>query len=273
MRDDGLPPLRDIIARYQLQAGKHLGQNFIFDFNLTRRIARAAKPHEKTHIIEIGAGPGGLTRALLIEGAQTITAIEADARFQPALSDIQAAYPNQLEVIIGDAREYKLPAQTAYKIVANLPYNAATALLLLWLRESPNMAKSMTLMFQKEVGERICAAPNSPHYGRLAVLANWLCQTKILFDVPPQAFVPQPKIASCLVQLIPRNKPYAEAERQKLEKVTQAAFGQRRKMLRTSLKQISKDPVALLQAAQIDPTARAETLTIDEFCALARLLD
>jgi len=273
MSDDGLPPLRDIIAHYQLQAGKHLGQNFIFDFNLTRRIARAAGVHDKTHLIEIGSGPGGLTRALLLEGAQTITAIEADPRFQPALADIQAAYPNQLEVIIGDARDYKLPAQRAYKIVANLPYNAATALLLLWLREAGNMAKSMTLMFQKEVGERICATPNSAHYGRLAVLANWLCQTKILFDVPPQAFVPQPKIASCLVQLTPRDKPYAEAERQKLEKVTQAAFGQRRKMLRTSLKQISKNPVALLHAAQIDPAARAETLTIAEFCALARLVD
>jgi len=275
--DDPLPPLRDIIRDYDLRASKVLGQNFILDLNLTRRIARTAKQSGSTplhKVIEIGPGPGGLTRGLLMEGTEHVTVIEADERFQAALEDIATAYPDRLSVVMGDALKIN-PSEIlegGYKIVANLPYNIATPLLIKWLSQSPITWDSLTLMFQKEVAQRICAQPGEDAYGRLAVLSNWLAETSIEFDVPAEVFVPPPKVTSAIVTLIPRERPLAEADLSTLEKVTAAAFGQRRKMLRASLKQITNEAEAILLACNIDPTRRAETLTIEEFCALARAL-
>jgi 16S rRNA (adenine1518-N6/adenine1519-N6)-dimethyltransferase len=283
MADDALPPLRDVINRHGLRADKKFGQNFILDLNVTRRIARQAMgTGELTDcdIIEVGPGPGGLTRGLLMEGARRVHVIEADARFIPALEEIAAAYPDRLNIIEGDALAIA-PAQVTqapYRIVSNLPYNIGTALLTQWLdggwqdgKWQPNFL-SMTLMFQKEVAQRITAAPGEKHYGRLAVLANWLCDTELAFEVDPQVFVPPPKVTSAIAQLTPRAAPAAEADPTVLAKLTAAAFGQRRKMLRAALKQICSDPSALLAEAGIDETARAEVLGIEDFCALARLL-
>lgn len=275
--DDPLPPLRDIIRDHDLRASKVLGQNFILDLNLTRRIARTATQAGATplhKVIEIGPGPGGLTRGLLMEGAEHVTVIEADERFRPALEDIATAYPDRLSVVMGNALKIN-PSEILegnYKIVANLPYNIATPLLIKWLSQSPIGWDSLTLMFQKEVAQRICAQPGEDNYGRLAVLSNWLAETKIEFDVPADVFVPPPKVTSAIVSLIPREHPLAEADLSTLEKVTAAAFGQRRKMLRASLKQITNEAETILIACNIDPTRRAETLTIEEFCTLARAL-
>jgi 16S rRNA (adenine1518-N6/adenine1519-N6)-dimethyltransferase len=264
--------LRDVIRRFDLSARRSLGQNFLLDINLSRRIARAAAPLDVAHLIEIGPGPGGLTRALLLEGAQHVTAIERDRRCLAALAELGAAFPGRLVVIAGDAQEIDpatiVPAPR--KLVANLPYNIATSLLLLWLGNI-RAYESLTLMFQKEVAQRLAAGPRSKEYGRLSVLTQWLCEVDLLFDIPPQAFVPQPKVTSTLVRLVPRPIPLAPCRKEDLERVTAAAFGQRRKMLRASLKSLDGDTMALITAANVPPTARAEELTVAEFCALARI--
>jgi 16S rRNA (adenine1518-N6/adenine1519-N6)-dimethyltransferase len=270
----GLPPLRDIIARHGIAAKKSLGQHFIFDLNLTRRIARAAAPFEQATVIEIGPGPGGLTRALLAEGATRIVAIERDPRCLAALGQLAAAYPGRLELVAGDALNLDPVTLSAppRKIVANLPYNIATALLLRWLDRIGEYQR-LVLMFQREVAERLVAVPRSPAYGRLSVIVQWLSEPRILFDLPPRAFVPPPRVTSSVVLLTPRDRPLAEASKPVLERVTAAAFGQRRKMLRSSLKTLRVPVEPLLARTGIPPTARAEELSVAEFCALARTLE
>jgi 16S rRNA (adenine1518-N6/adenine1519-N6)-dimethyltransferase len=271
---DALPPLREVIRRHELSARKSLGQNFLLDLNLTGRIARAAGPLAGVTVIEVGPGPGGLTRALLTEGAGRVIAIERDERAVAALAEIAAHYPGRLTVIAGDALEFDATpylGDAPARIVANLPYNIATALLVSWLTVEPwpPWYDRLTLMFQREVAERIVAAPGSKTYGRLSVLTGWRTEAKILFDIAPSAFVPPPKVTSSVVQLIPRPNPLP-CDRRALERVTQAAFGQRRKMLRASLKSLGVDPVPLLENAGIDPTARAEDIAVEGFVALAR---
>jgi 16S rRNA (adenine1518-N6/adenine1519-N6)-dimethyltransferase len=270
----GLPPLREIIARYGIAARKSLGQNFILDLNLTRRIARAAGRLDQANVIEIGAGPGGLTRALLAEGARRVIAIERDPRCLAALGELAAAYPGRLELVAGDALalDPALLCEKPRKIVANLPYNIATALLLRWL-DRIGEYESLTLMFQREVAQRLVAAPRSPAYGRLSVLVQWLTEPKILFDLPPRAFVPPPKVTSSVVALVPRAVPLAPASKPVLERVTAAAFGQRRKMLRSSLKTLGVPVEELLAATGIAPTGRAEELSVAQFCAVARAVE
>jgi 16S rRNA (adenine1518-N6/adenine1519-N6)-dimethyltransferase len=268
-----LPPLRAVIARHGIAARRSLGQHFILDLNLTRRIARAAGPLDHATVIEIGPGPGGLTRALLAEGARLVVAIERDPRCLAALGELAAAYPGRLQLVSGDALELDPAALSdpPRKIVANLPYNIATALLLRWL-DRIDAYESLTLMFQREVAERLVAAPRSSAYGRLSIIVQWLCEPKILFDLPPRAFVPMPKVTSSVVQLTPRTAPLAPASKPALERVTAAAFGQRRKMLRSSLKTLGVPVEPLLAAAEIAPTARAEELSVADFCAMARAL-
>lgn len=269
-----LPPLREVIARYGLGARRKLGQNFLLDLNLTGRIARAAGDLSKVTVFEVGPGPGGLTRALLDEGAARIVAIERDPRCIEALAELAAAYPGRLEVIEGDAMDFdlaRLPAGSV-RVVANLPYNISTALLLRWLTDIRRF-ESLTLMFQKEVADRLTAAPGSKTYGRLSVITQWLCQVQPEFDVAPTAFVPPPKVTSTVVGFTPRAQPLAPADRISLQAVTQAAFGQRRKMLRASLKSLGVDAEALCRAADIEPTARAETISVEGFCALTRAFD
>jgi 16S rRNA (adenine1518-N6/adenine1519-N6)-dimethyltransferase len=271
---DDLPPLREVIARHGLAAKKSLGQNFLLDLNLTSRIARAAGPLDGLDVIEIGPGPGGLTRALLAQGARRVIAVERDERAVAALAEIAARYPGRLAVIAADALEFDprphLGGSPA-RVVANLPYNIATALLVGWLTTEPwpPWYDRLVLMFQREVAERIVAPPGSKTYGRLSVLAQWRSQARILFDIAPRAFVPPPKVTSSLVELIPRAAPLA-CDRSALERVTQAAFGQRRKMLRQSLRSLAIDAAALLAAAEIDPAARAEDIPVAGFVALAR---
>jgi 16S rRNA (adenine1518-N6/adenine1519-N6)-dimethyltransferase len=271
---DSLPPLRDVIAAHGLSAKKSLGQNFLLDLNLTRRIARAAGAESGGTFYEVGPGPGGLTRALLDEGADRVIAVEHDARCLPALEEIAQAWPGKLEVMSADAMELDEAAiwPKGVRVAANLPYNVGTALLIKWLTvESwPPPWASLTLMFQKEVAQRITATPGSEHYGRLSVLAQWRCTAKILFDVNRSAFVPPPSVTSAIVRLEPRGEPLAPANLSDLEKITAAAFGQRRKMLRQSLKPLGGE--TLLAKAGIDPTARPEELKIEQFAALARLL-
>lgn len=270
-----LPPLRAVIARHRLSAAKSLGQHFLLDLNLTGRIARAAGDLTKGTTIEIGPGPGGLTRSLLDEGAGLLVVIEKDRRCREALSDVVAAYSGRLRLVEGDALDLDLRTlgPEPRRIVANLPYNIATALLVTWLHHLAENAKSyesLTLMFQKEVASRLLAAPGSKAYGRLSVLTQWLTQTQGLFDVPARAFTPPPKVTSTVVQLRPRPRPLAAVSLSALERVTAAAFGQRRKMLRQSLKPLTPDAKALLDAAGIAETKRAEELTVEQFCALAR---
>ena len=269
-----LPPLREVIARHGIGARKGLGQHFLLDANLTDRIARAAGSLDGIHVVEIGPGPGGLTRSLLAAGAARIVAVERDPRCIEALAELEAAYPGRLEIVAADA--LKIDAATLVpaprRIVANLPYNVSTALLRRWL-DAPTAFESMTLMFQTEVAERLAAPPGGRAYGRLSVLTQWLCEVRILFNVSKTAFVPPPKVSSSVLQLIPRAEPLAAARIATLERLTAAAFGQRRKMLRSSLKTLDLDAEELLRASGIDPTRRAETLTIEEFCALARALD
>jgi 16S rRNA (adenine1518-N6/adenine1519-N6)-dimethyltransferase len=273
---DDLPPLREVIRELSLSARKSLGQNFLLDLNLTARIARAAGPLEQSTVVEIGPGPGGLTRALLAMGARRVIAVEHDTRAIPALETIARRYPGRLEIICADAQRFDprplLNGEPA-KIVANLPYNIGTALLIGWLSIEPwpPWFEMMVLMFQREVAERIVAHENDEAYGRLGVLANWRAETKILFDISPAAFVPQPKVTSSLVRLIPRKAP-EPCDRRALEQVAAAAFGQRRKMLRQSLKSLPADPARLAEAANIDPTRRAETIPISGFVAMAREL-
>lgn len=274
MSVDGLPPLREVIERHGLAAKKALGQNFLLDLNLTGKIARTAGPLDGTTVIEVGPGPGGLTRALLMHGAARVVAIERDERCLAALAEIAERYPGRLEVIAGDALKTDFAALAAgekVKIVANLPYNIGTELLVRWLttRDWPPYWTAMTLMFQREVAERIVATPGSDSYGRLGVLAGWRAEARIAFDVPAQAFTPPPKVTSSVVHLVPRAAPLA-AELKALERVTEAAFGQRRKMLRQSLKSLGGE--VLLTKAGIDGTRRAETLTVEEFVRLANAI-
>ncbi|MGL4199789.1 16S rRNA (adenine(1518)-N(6)/adenine(1519)-N(6))-dimethyltransferase [Rhizobium sp. TH135] len=271
---DGLPPLRDVIARHGLDAKKALGQNFILDLNLTQKVARTAGSLEGATVIEVGPGPGGLTRAILALGAKKVVAIERDPRCLPALQEISDHYPGRLEVIEGDALKIDfqdLAKGEPVKIIANLPYNVGTQLLVNWLLPAqwPPFWQSLTLMFQKEVGQRIVAREDDNHYGRLGVLCGWRTEAHMAFDIPPQAFTPPPKVTSTVVHLEPIEKPLP-CDADKLEKVTLAAFGQRRKMLRQSLKPIGGE--ALLARAEIDPQRRAETLSVEEFCRLANLV-
>jgi 16S rRNA (adenine1518-N6/adenine1519-N6)-dimethyltransferase len=274
---DDLPPLREVIRRHGLSAKKSLGQNFLLDLNLTARIARAGGPLDGVTVVEIGAGPGGLTRALLACGARRVVAIERDSRAVAALAEIEAHYPGRLTVIPGDALAVDIAPQLdggPARIVANLPYNIATALLVRWLAAEPwpPWFDMMVLMFQREVAERIVAMPGNKQFGRLAVLAGWRTEAKIMFDVAPSAFVPPPKVTSSVVRLIPRASPLP-CTRTTLERVTAAAFGQRRKMLRQSLRSLGADPAPLLAAAGIDPAARAEDIPVEGFVALANALD
>ncbi len=270
---DNLPPLRDVIERHGLAAKKALGQNFLLDLNLTSRIARQAGRLDGVEVLEIGPGPGGLTRALLAEGAARVVAIERDERCLPALAEIAAHYPGRLEIISGDALKTDMESlvQHGAKIVANLPYNIATPLLTGWLscEPWPPFFASMTLMFQREVAERIVAGPDDDAFGRLGILANWRCHTEIAFDISPKAFTPPPKVTSSVVNLVPRTEPLP-CDLHALERITAAAFGQRRKMLRQSLKAVGGEQ--LLEKAGIDGTRRAETLEIAEFVRLARLI-
>jgi 16S rRNA (adenine1518-N6/adenine1519-N6)-dimethyltransferase len=270
---DDLPPLRDVIRRHGLSAKKSLGQNFLLDLNLTSRIARAGGTLDGVTVVEVGPGPGGLTRALLAEGAKRVIAIERDDRAIAALEEIGARYPGRLIIVPGDALEFDpnvyLQGERA-RVVANLPYNIGTPLLIGWLTAEPwpPWYDALVLMFQREVAERIAAAPGSKSYGRLAVLANWRCETKLMFDVSPSAFVPPPKVTSSVVRLLPRPAPLP-CDAKALQRVTEAAFGQRRKMLRQSLKSLGVDAGALLDAAGIAPTARAEEIPVEGFVKLA----
>jgi 16S rRNA (adenine1518-N6/adenine1519-N6)-dimethyltransferase len=273
---DGLPRLADVIRSHEIAAKKSLGQNFLLDLNLTRRIARQAAPLAGRTVVEVGPGPGGLTRALLAEGSGKVVAIERDDRCLEALAEIAQRYPGRLDVHGADALRADYPALIAGHagkavIAANLPYGIATKLLVGWLESEPwpPWFDRMVLMFQREVAERIVAAPGSKTYGRLSVLSSWRAQAKILFDVNPSAFVPPPKVTSSVVQFIPRAVPLP-CSRAALERVTEAAFGQRRKMLRGSLKTLGRDTEALLALAGVDGTARAEELNLPQFCALAR---
>jgi 16S rRNA (adenine1518-N6/adenine1519-N6)-dimethyltransferase len=273
---DSLPPLRDVIRRHGLAAKKSLGQNFLFDLNLAARIARAGGPLEGVTVFEVGPGPGGLTRALLALGAARVVAVERDDRAMAALQEIAALYPERLDIVAADALTFdpapRLPRGPA-RIVANLPYNIATVLLVSWLSIEPwpPWYDCAVLMFQREVAERIVAQPGSKNYGRLSVLAQWRCEPRIMFDVNASAFVPPPKVTSSIVRLVPRAAPLP-CDRALLEKVTQAAFGQRRKMLRQSLRSLGTDATVLLDAARLEPTARAEDIPVSGFVALAQAL-
>lgn len=272
---DGLPPLRDVISRHGLDAKKALGQNFLLDLNLTQKIARTAGSLEGVTVIEVGPGPGGLTRAILSLGAKKVIAIERDSRCLPALAEISNHYPGRLEVIEGDALKVDFETLVTdggpVKIIANLPYNVGTQLLVNWLltKTWPPFYQSLTLMFQREVGLRIVAEEDDDHYGRLGVLCGWRTHARMAFDVPPQAFTPPPKVTSSVVHLEPRENPIP-CRVEALERVTHAAFGQRRKMLRQSVKSLGGE--ALLAKAEIDPQRRAETLSVEEFCRLANCL-
>ncbi len=271
---DNLPPLRAVIAAHDLQAKKALGQNFLLDLNLTARIARSAGDLTGSDVLEVGPGPGGLTRGLLAEGARRVLAIEKDARCLPALAEIEAAYPGRLQVINGDALEIDPLAHLTppIKVVANLPYNVGTELLVRWLTPAawPPVWSTLTLMFQKEVAERIVAKPGSKAYGRLALLAQWRCEAKIVLTLPPSAFTPPPKIDSAVVHLTALPEPRFPAPAKMLERVVAAAFNQRRKMLRAALKGLDPQIEARLERLGIAPTARAEEIGLESFCALAR---
>ena len=264
-----LPPIAVVVEKYDLTPNKSWGQNFIFDLNLTRKIARAANLSSNETIFEIGPGPGALTRALFIEGAGKIIAIERDNRAITALSELVDICNGKLELISDDALKVPINKMGVLprRIVANLPYNIATQLLLNWL-QTPNAFKAITVMVQKEVAMRICAKPGSSNYGRLSIITQWLTRPKMLFDIPASAFHPKPKVTSTLLEIIPRSQPLFPAKRQILEKITAQAFGQRRKMLRSSLKKVGGDD--LLLATNIDPTLRPENLSIEDFCRLAQ---
>jgi 16S rRNA (adenine1518-N6/adenine1519-N6)-dimethyltransferase len=271
---DSLPPLREVIRALGLTAKKSLGQNYILDLNLTGRIARTARPFPGVTIVEIGPGPGGLTRALLAEGAERVIAIEKDARFLPALAMIAQAFPGRLEVVEADALAVDwralVPPGAPARIIANLPYSVATPLLTGWLKTEPwpPWWDRMVLMFQREVAERIVAAPGGKSYGRLAVLSQWRAQVRTLFHLPAAAFTPPPKVASALVEFVPRSEPREAGSAATLEALTAAAFGQRRKMLRASLKGLPHALEALADVG-IDPAQRAEQISVADFCALA----
>ena len=271
---DTLPPLREVIARHDLRARKALGQNFLLDLNLTARIARAAGDLSQADVLEIGPGPGGLTRGLLAEGARHVLAIEKDERCLPALAEIAAARPGRLTVIHGDALAVDPLAHLTppIRVVANLPYNVGTELLVRWLtpKQWPPFWESLTLMFQREVAERIVAKPGSKAYGRLALLAQWRAEPRIVLNLPPEAFTPPPKVSSAVVHLTALPQPRFPADPKVLERVVAAAFNQRRKMLRASLRGLDPMIEARLERLGIAPTARAEEIDLEAFCALAR---
>lgn len=271
---DGLPPLREVIATHGLSAKKSLGQNFLLDLNLTAKIARQAGDLGACDVLEIGPGPGGLTRGLLAEGARRVLAVEKDARCMAALAEIAATYPGKLEVINADALALDVTAYLTppIRVVANLPYNVGTELLVRWLTPGtwPPFWESLTLMFQKEVAERIVAQPGGKAYGRLAILAQWRAEAKIVMTLPPEAFTPPPKIHSAVVHLTRRTAPLYPADPATLSRVVAAGFNQRRKMLRASLKGVAPDIEDKLRAAGLAPTLRAEQVSIEGFCALAR---
>ncbi|GBE43797.1 ribosomal RNA small subunit methyltransferase A [bacterium BMS3Bbin10] len=272
---DGLPPLSEVIRAHGLSARKGLGQNFILDLNLTRRIARAAGPLDAVNIVEIGAGPGGLTRALLLEGAAKVYAVERDERCLPALEEIASHYPGRVEILRGDALEMDLSelAPSPARIVANLPYGASTELLARWLTTEPwpPWYDRMVLMFQREVAERIVSAPGCKAFGRLSVLAQWRTSPRKLLNLPPRAFTPAPKVDSTLVEFVPVPEPEPAGSCAALQQVVATAFGQRRKMLRKSLRSLMQEPEKTLESIGIDPSLRAEALSVSEFCALARI--
>lgn len=277
---DSLPPLRDVIRLHGLAAKKNLGQNFILDLNLTRRIARLAAPLDNMTVVEIGPGPGGLTRALLMEGAGRVVAVERDQRCLAALNDVAAAYPDRLTVHEGDALATDWTALTRsvgtpVAIVANLPYNIATSLLIGWLETEPwpPWWSCMALMFQKEVAERIVAEPGSKAYGRLAVVSQWRTRARIALVLPPAAFTPPPKVSSAVVVFEPRPVPEPACSVKTLGRVSQAAFGQRRKMLRQSLKSLTLCPELLLREAGIAPELRAEQLSVEDFARMALIFE
>jgi 16S rRNA (adenine1518-N6/adenine1519-N6)-dimethyltransferase len=273
---DGLPPLRAVIAAHDLQAKKQLGQNFLLDLNLTAKIARQAGDLSGCDVLEVGPGPGGLTRGLLAEGARRVLAIEKDTRCLPALAEISDAYPGRLEVLNADALEVDAARLLTppIRVVANLPYNVGTELLIRWLTPAvwPPFWQSLTLMFQKEVAERIVARPGSKAYGRLALLVQWRAEAKIVMTLPPEAFTPAPKVHSAVVQITRREAPLYPADEKLLGRITAAGFNQRRKMLRASLRGVAPDIEEKLRAAGIEPTARAEEISLEAFCALARVI-
>ncbi len=267
---DALPPLREVIARHRLDARRALGQHFLLDLNLTDRIARAAGDLTQVSVIEVGPGPGGLTRSLLAAGARRVVAVEKDPRCVAAVRELAASFPGRLDVVEADALAIDLSdlVPPPRRIVANLPYNVAVPLLLSWLHR-PREFTGFTLMFQREVADRLVAPPGGPDYGRLSVITQWLCEVRREFNVDRQAFWPSPKVTGTVVTLTPRPEPLAPASRRALETVTAAAFGQRRKMLRGSLKGLGLDPARV----GIDPTRRAEELSVEAFCVLARALE
>lgn len=273
---DGLPPLREVIAAHGLRAKKSLGQNFLLDLNLTARIARAAGDLTSADVLEIGPGPGGLTRGLLAEGARHVLAVEKDTRAMAALADIADHYPGRLEVVNADALEIDAAARLTapIKVVANLPYNVGTELLVRWLTPErwPPFWESLTLMFQKEVARRIVAEPGSKAYGRLAILAQWRTEPRIVMELPPEAFTPPPKVHSAVVHFKALPEPRFPAPADALQRLTATAFQQRRKMLRASLKGLHPEISKLLESVGIPPTARAEEIDVERFCALARAL-
>ncbi|MEI4261975.1 16S rRNA (adenine(1518)-N(6)/adenine(1519)-N(6))-dimethyltransferase RsmA [Roseovarius sp. D0-M9] len=277
MSIDALPPLREVIAAHDLSARKSLGQNFLLDLNLTAKIARLAGDMSGSDVLEIGPGPGGLTRGLLAEGARKVLAIEKDPRCLPALEEIARAYPGRLTVMIGDALRIDPLAHLTppIRVAANLPYNVGTELLVRWLTPDqwPPFWDSLTLMFQREVAERIVAAPGSKAYGRLALLAQWRAEPRIVMSLPPEAFSPAPKVSSAVVHLTALPQPRFPAQPKLLERTVAMAFGQRRKMLRAALKGLAPDIEDRLLASGIQPTDRAETIGLEQFCALARTLE
>lgn len=276
-RIDDLPPLREVIAAHDLRAKKALGQNFLLDLNLTARIARVGGPLAGARVLEVGPGPGGLTRALLAEGAERVLAIEKDTRCLPALAEIAARYPGKLEVVNGDALEIDVGTHLAapWRVISNLPYNVGTELLVRWLTPGdwPPPWQSLTLMFQKEVAERIVAQPGSKAYGRLAVLAQWRCDARIALTLPPEAFSPPPKVRSAVVHLRALPAPRFPADPAILERVVAKGFNQRRKMLRAALRGIAPDVEAVLRRAGLEPTLRAEQVPLEGWCALAQALE
>lgn len=274
---DGLPPLREVIATHGLLAKKALGQNFLLDLNLTAKIARQAGDLTGCDVLEVGPGPGGLTRGLLAEGARHVLAVEKDTRAMAPLAEIAAAYPGRLEVLNADALaiDPKAHLTAPIKVVANLPYNIGTELLVRWLTppEWPPFWQSLTLMFQREVAERIVARPGSKAYGRLAILAQWRCDTRIVMELPPEAFTPPPKVHSSVVHLTALPEPRFAANAATLQRLTATAFQQRRKMLRASLRGLHPGIEGVLESVGIKPTSRAEEIDVEHFCALARALD
>ncbi len=274
---DGLPPLREVIRRHDLRARKSLGQNFLMDLNLTARIARQAGDLSACDVLEVGPGPGGLTRALLHEGARHVLAVEKDPRCLPALAEIGARYPGRLTVVEGDALKIDVTQylRPPVRVVANLPYNVGTELLIRWLTPEtwPPFWDSLTLMFQKEVAQRITAQPGSKAYGRLSILTQWRARAQIRMEIPPAAFTPPPKVTSSVVQIERRDEMLFPADEAILTRVVAAAFGQRRKMLRASLRGLHPDIETLLENAGIRPTERAENVSIEGFCALSRALE